>query len=934
MKIHQIWIGGELPEREAAWVKAIKSAAEAAGHEHRLWSWWDLREAYGGEEPAGVFARAMEALPGGTVAAFICDYYRWRVLADEGGLYLDTDFVLHGGWPELPVERHVYGMSEFYNEALMCSGILLGNGEEGARAFRLAAELGARHIMRQIKAEQTDFESRLVAMIRGGGLLTHGCGPAWLRKELLPAWEAAGVTWGRLPREAAGHVQWRSGGEAVSALEHVGTALWHKDRYERTDYWEKQAAAAAAIAATRRMDILTRAHARAREELEERPAWLRPGTRSILPRARRRRRADDTRALPLKDGLNLPCEVRRVIVFSNITKGFSVEEVGLRAGDLCLHVNRARHFEEARKVEGTMHLLIVRARASVRTEWFSPPSTNGFERVWYARSIAELPGMSWLREYAGKNPSTGFVAANMARTLWPHLPIILAGFDPEGDHGTYRWPGHDWSAEARWYEARGFFMLRPGGKRRVRVHVLINSCWQVDRGSLARAKNARNQTEKAARRQACRDTWLAKLPEGVTYSFVLGRAPAGVEPREDELCTPFDDSLQALGSRAAWALRNAVKNGEWEWLVRTDDDDYIDLPALVNRLAYRAQDKSIEGMRCGAAGLGNMLAGVCQVISRAAAEEVAADLAYPSPTHEDDLDLTRAVLRAGGSVRMPEELQARPRPGALTGGRLSAYWLRPEEMHAMHRGVTCGWVAPIFTGGRLGNLLFELAAAYAHALRHGLQCFVPWGQYAAVSEMRQILNATLPAIEPGSYNRGYYYKEFTFKPLPAHVRGGMRGYFQSVRYFEDQEPAIRDLYSPLIGSREPGTLGVHIRLGDYKLKPELYWVMTAEWLRRALQHTRNKHIILFYSDGKQEALSILKEALSGEQGYSVEIQHAGTAEDLRRLSAMEELIISASTFSWWGAWLGRVEHVIAPVTWFSGTIQNYQHLYLPHWLRL
>lgn len=52
------------------------------------------------------------------------------------------------------------------------------------------------------------------------------------------------------------------------------------------------------------------------------------------------------------------------------------------------------------------------------------------------------------------------------------------------------------------------------------------------------------------------------------------------------------------------------------------------------------------------------------------------------------------------------------------------------------------------------------------------------------------------------------------------------------------------------------------------------------------------------------------------------------------MTAMQELIISCSSFSWWGAWLGETQKVILPGKWFTGQIYDYQDVYEPHWIKL
>ena len=92
MTVHQLWIGGDIPAAESAWVAGVKKAAESAGWQHRLWDWPQLLKAYGAEPVAALFQRLMVDFPMPTTYTLMADYYRLRVLADGGGVYLDADF--------------------------------------------------------------------------------------------------------------------------------------------------------------------------------------------------------------------------------------------------------------------------------------------------------------------------------------------------------------------------------------------------------------------------------------------------------------------------------------------------------------------------------------------------------------------------------------------------------------------------------------------------------------------------------------------------------------------------------------------------------------------------------------------------------------------------------------------------------------------------
>lgn len=168
-----------------------------------------------------------------------------------------------------------------------------------------------------------------------------------------------------------------------------------------------------------------------------------------------------THPLPRLDG------VSRIVLFSNVTDGFSVADVGLRSGDLCIHLNTAVHAAEAMKVAGTRHMLVVRHghAGRGRWRWFAPESFEGYEHILFTPVHNSFAGLDWWREYmnatGGKMPSTGFLAFMLARTEYPSTPVLLAGFDPGIDHGTPLFHGHAWGYEASYYSKAKVPVIEP-----------------------------------------------------------------------------------------------------------------------------------------------------------------------------------------------------------------------------------------------------------------------------------------------------------------------------------------------------------------------------------------------------------------------------------------------------------------------------------------
>lgn len=249
-------------------------------------------------------------------------------------------------------------------------------------------------------------------------------------------------------------------------------------------------------------------------------------------------------------------------------------------------------------------------------------------------------------------------------------------------------------------------------------------------------------------------------------------------------------------------------------------------------------------------------------------------------------------------------------------------------------------VSPHFIAGmRLGNIMFAVASVYAHALRNDVPCRVPWAYNDASMALHDYLKhepALLPSTPFGA-NESMRYREprFSFCKIPADVReGGICGYFQSSRYFADQKEAIRELFKPFIAEKQPGTLGIHFRLGDYKNLQFLHRVSDTEFLQKAAERVSPeiKNLILF-SDEPDAAAEIIA-GIPAFDRFTIEIDRNSPCDALRRMTAMQELILSCSSFSWWGAWLGETEKVMLPGKWFTGQIYDYQDVYEPHWIKL
>lgn len=249
------------------------------------------------------------------------------------------------------------------------------------------------------------------------------------------------------------------------------------------------------------------------------------------------------------------------------------------------------------------------------------------------------------------------------------------------------------------------------------------------------------------------------------------------------------------------------------------------------------------------------------------------------------------------------------------------------------------FVSPFFSWAeRTGNKLFLIATAYAHAHRHGYECRIPWNNDQESKDLYALLKKSIPpdCLE-GGYKQDIRYVEpcFSYREIPKQVsHGALRGYFQSSKHFSDKEDQIRTFFAPLVLSKKKHVAGIHLRLGDYLDYNHTFRIADCDYISQALSllSPAIEELIIF-SDSPIKAWNLLK-GIPEARRFTVKIDGHNTLGALQELTSMEELIMSCSTFSWWGAWLGNTEKVIVQKEWFINRIGDYHDVYCDSWIKI
>lgn len=180
----------------------------------------------------------------------------------------------------------------------------------------------------------------------------------------------------------------------------------------------------------------------------------------------------------------------------------------------------------------------------------------------------------------------------------------------------------------------------------------------------------------------------------------------------------------------------------------------------------------------------------------------------------------------------------------------------------------------------------------------------------------------------------------------------LSGYFQSPKYFESSEEIVKSWFQIKFDDEVDKVLSkyspddycfIHLRGTDYK---NLNWTLPLDYYKSAMKEIQNlKSEISFVVVTDDPELS--KKLFPNTEILTEKIHQHGTfgidgVRDFKSLYFSKYSIISASTFSWWAAWLSLDDKkcVIAPSNWlnynkpelgfYPNDIKTNNFLYLDH----
>jgi len=182
--------------------------------------------------------------------------------------------------------------------------------------------------------------------------------------------------------------------------------------------------------------------------------------------------------------------------------------------------------------------------------------------------------------------------------------------------------------------------------------------------------------------------------------------------------------------------------------------------------------------------------------------------------------------------------------------------------------------------------------------------------------------------------------DFHYKTIPND--SFLNGYWQSEKYFKENEETIRDgvkipkELSDYIFNKYPilneNTLSIHVRRGDYVALKHVHPLQTIEYYNNAYDIINDSTInVMVFSDDIKWCEENIK---FNNVNY---VTNENNITDMYTMSLCKHNIIANSSFSWWGSWLNSNvnKKVVAPINWFNKACSNSDVDIVPeNWIKI
>jgi hypothetical protein len=249
-------------------------------------------------------------------------------------------------------------------------------------------------------------------------------------------------------------------------------------------------------------------------------------------------------------------------------------------------------------------------------------------------------------------------------------------------------------------------------------------------------------------------------------------------------------------------------------------------------------------------------------------------------------------------------------------------------------------------GGRLGNQMFQYANLLGVKYKLGYDIHLTKNQIdtSMLVESFDLKECVLLDVEEIYNNETYLENCHCFDPNVFKVddNTNLRGYFQTEKYFSHcadvvkkeftfKESIVSNCEILLKELKNKNLVSIHVRRTDYLSLTHIHGKFNLDYYKQAIDlFTEPNTFFVVVSDD-------INWCKNNFQYENFIFSNGDTNFDLCLQSKCNHHIISNSTFSWWGAWLGENKNkkVVAPKKWFSDSFEySYVDIVPYNWIKI
>jgi hypothetical protein len=227
--------------------------------------------------------------------------------------------------------------------------------------------------------------------------------------------------------------------------------------------------------------------------------------------------------------------------------------------------------------------------------------------------------------------------------------------------------------------------------------------------------------------------------------------------------------------------------------------------------------------------------------------------------------------------------------------------------------------------GQLGNQMFQYSLLLGIKHKNGYNIVID-PETKKNSYLFKFFDFNECLIEPFVAKHEYREPYFHFNSDVFNVDNNTNfiGYFQTEKYFQHcknvvksefkfKEDTTQKVNEFIKNYKNNKLVSIHVRRGDYLVNPHIHPQPSLEYYNNSIEMLNDENTIFVFTS---DDINWCKENFKNK---NIIYSEGNLIFDMCLTSLCDDHIIANSTFSWWGAWLGKNPNkkIICPKVWFG-----------------